>query len=68
MVSRISFGRYGKRKPCKCQKRRKHLPYGYQADTSYCSICDIGTELSVSKRAARLKAKLEIKKELEDEQ
>jgi hypothetical protein len=63
----ISFGRYGKKRKCKCQKNRKQLPYGYKSDTGYCSICDIGTELKVSKKNARSKVRLEILKELIDE-
>ena len=53
-------------KKCKCLKKRKHLPYGTKALTSYCIICDSGPHLDVSKSGARDKAKRAIKKELDE--
>lgn len=59
--------RYGKKRPCKCMRRRKRRPYGQISHTGYCSICDVGMELKISKRSVRHKAKISIKKELKDE-
>ena len=53
-------------KKCKCLKKRKHLPYGTKALTSYCIICDRGPHLDVSKNGERDKAKRAIKKDLDE--
>jgi len=67
MVKEVSFGRYGKKRKCRCQKNRKHLPFGFKSLTGYCHCCDVGAELKVSRKSARSFAKLEIEKELRNQ-
>ena len=56
----------GKKRKCVCARKRKHIPYGAKKKLEWCPYCDGALVEIVDKGSERLKANIDVKKELEE--